>query len=89
MHRFQNGTDPSPPKGYEFNYVVDFRAAFSGSYLRFYAKFACPDPNALSPFFERAFARLKFFDRARWNLWARRHNDEWLCVEPQPEPLGE
>src|SRR4029077_19398395 len=30
------------PKNYKFNHVVDFRAAFSGSYLRFFAKYACP-----------------------------------------------
>ena len=78
-----------PAKGYEFNYVVDFRVVFSGSYLRFYAKFACPGPNALSPFFEHAFARLGYFDRDRWNLWARRHNDEWICIEPQPKALRE
>ena len=28
------------PKDYELNHVVDFRAAFSESYLRFYAKYA-------------------------------------------------
>src|ERR1700688_3010011 len=49
------------PKDYEINHVVDFRAAFSGSYLRFYAKYACPGSHALSPFFEHPFARARLF----------------------------
>jgi hypothetical protein len=36
------------PKNFQFNHIVDFRADFSGSYLRFYAKYACPGPRALS-----------------------------------------
>jgi hypothetical protein len=69
------------PKNYQFNHIVDFRADSSGSYLRFYAKYACPGPRALSPSFEHAFARLGCFGRDRWNLWARRHNDQWICIE--------
>ena len=76
------------PKDYELNQVVDFRAAFSGSYLRFYAKYACPGSHALSPFFEHPFARLGCFGRDRWNLWARRHNDEWICIENQLQTLA-
>ena len=76
------------PKDYELNHVVDFRAAFSGSYLRFYAKYACPGSHALSPFFEHPFARLGCFARDRWNLWARRHNDEWICIENQLQTLA-
>ena len=56
------------PKNYQFNHIVDFRADFSGSYLRFYAKYACPGPRALSPSFEHPFARLGCFGRDRWNL---------------------
>jgi hypothetical protein len=76
-----------PPKDDRFNYVVDFRAAFGGSYLRFYVKYASPGPDALSPFFEYPFARLGCFGRARWNLWARRHNDHRVCIEPRPKAL--
>ena len=50
---------------FKFNHVVDFRAAFSGSYLRFFAKYACPGSRALSPFFEHPFARLGCFGRDR------------------------
>jgi hypothetical protein len=43
--------------------------------------YACPGPNALSPFFERPFARLGYFGvRDCYNLWARRHNDQWLVL---------
>lgn len=69
--------------------VVDFRAAFSGSYLRFFAKYACPGSHALSPFFEHPFARLGCFGRDRWNLWARRHNDQWICIERRLQTLRE
>jgi len=77
------------PKNYKFNHVVDFRAAFSGSYLRFFAKYACPGSQALSPFFEHPFARLGCFGRDRWNLWARRHNDQWICIERRLQTLRE
>ena len=77
------------PKNHQFNHIVDFRADFSGSYLRFYAKYACPGPRALSPSFEHPFARLGCFGRDRWNLWARRHNDQWICIERQLQTLAE
>jgi hypothetical protein len=77
------------PKNYQFNHIVDFRADFSGSYLRFYAKYACLGPRALSPSFEHPFARLGCFARDRWNLWARRHNDRWICIERQLQTLPE
>jgi len=51
-----------------------------GAYLQFIAKYACPGPNALSPFFEIAFARLGYFGPDSWNIWARRHNDQWLVL---------
>jgi hypothetical protein len=84
-HKFIKPT----PKDYKFNHVVDFRVAFGGSYLRFYAKYACPGPHALSPFFEHAFARLGCFGGDRWNLWARRHNDQWMCIEQGIQTLQE
>jgi len=64
-HKFIKPT----PKNYKFNHVVDFQVAFSGSYLRFFAKYACPGSHALSPFFEHPFARLGCFGRDRWNPW--------------------
>src|SRR5208283_5002702 len=58
-------------------------------YLRFFAKYACPGSHAVSPFFEHPFARLGCFGRDRWNLWTRRHNDEWICIERRLQTLRE
>lgn len=69
-----------PPVHPEFNYVIDFCANWHGSYLRCVAKYACPEPDALTPFFEVPFARLGCFGRDRYNLWARRHNDQWIVL---------
>jgi hypothetical protein len=70
-----------PPKGQQFNYVIDYTVKWHGPYLIFTAKYACPGPNAVSPGFDHAFARLGCFARDRFNLWARRHNDEWLVLD--------
>ncbi len=69
-----------PPAEPRFNYIVDFSARWHGAYLLFTAKYACPGPNALSPGFETNFARLGYFARDRFNLWARRHNDQWMVL---------
>lgn len=70
-----------PPPNPVGNYVVDFDACWRGSYLRFTAKYACPGSHALAPFFEHPFARLGYFGgRDRYNLWARRHNDQWIVI---------
>ena len=69
-----------PPKKAQFNYIVDFSTKWHGAYLQFIAKYACPGPNALSPFFEIAFARLGYFGPDSWNIWARRHNDQWMVL---------
>ena len=50
------------------------------AYLQFIVKYACPGPNALSPFFEIAFARLGYFRPDSLNIWARRHNDQWMLL---------
>ena len=70
-----------PPSAARGNYIVDFSTRWNGAYLRFIAKYACPGPNAISPFFEIPFARLGYFRRDVWNLWARRHNDQWMELD--------
>jgi hypothetical protein len=70
-----------PPEKPQFNYVIDYSVKWRGSYIYFISKYACPGPNALSPEFEIAFARIGYFSRGRCNLWARRHNDEWIVLE--------
>lgn len=69
-----------PPANPRFNTIVDFSVLWHGAYLRFTAKYACPGPNALAPFFEVPFARLGYFNSNRYNLWARRHNDQWIVL---------
>ena len=70
-----------PPKKRPFNYIIDYLVKWRGSYLYFIAKYACPGPNALSPQFDHMFARLGCFTKDRFNLWARRHNDEWIVLD--------
>lgn len=81
IQTFYRPTFVKPPtKNGQFNYAVDFSARWHGSCLLFTAKYACPGPDALTPFFEHNFARLGYFDRDRYNLWVRRHNDQWLVI---------
>lgn len=69
-----------PPADPQFNTIIEFSARWHGSYLLLTAKYACPGPNALSPSFETHFARLGYFNSGRFNLWARRHNDQWIVL---------
>ena len=69
-----------PPADPHFNYIVDYSTKWHGAYLQFIAKYACPGPNALSPSFESLFARLGYFGPDSWNIWARRHNDQWMLL---------
>lgn len=62
------------------NYVVDFSARWHGAYLLFTAIYACRGPHATVPSFDTNFARLGYFARDRFNLWARRHNDQWIVL---------
>jgi hypothetical protein len=55
-----------PPKDQRFNYLVDFSTRWHGPYMQFIARYACPGRNAISPFFDVAFARLGYF-RDEWD----------------------
>ena len=77
---FYKPTIQPAPKARLGNYIVDFSTKWHGAYLQFIARYACPSPNALSPFFEIAFARLGYFAPDRWNIWVRRHNDQWMVM---------
>ncbi len=68
---------PEPPVG---NYIVGFSTKWHGPYLQFIARYDCPGPNALYPFFLTAFARLGYFHADSWNIWARLSNDEWMII---------
>jgi hypothetical protein len=66
------------PADAQFNYMVDVSVKWHGAYLIFMTKYACPAPNAFSPFFEVPLARFGYFSRDKWSVWARRHNDQWM-----------
>ena len=62
-----------PPRKPRFNYIVDIYTKWHKNCLYFRAKFACPGPNALSPFFEDSFTRLAYMANGRFNLAYMRH----------------
>ena len=70
-----------PPKEYQFNYIVDLYTKWFRSYFYFCAKYACPGPTAISPFFETRFTRMEYVGGRRFNLAYMRHTGEWIEVE--------
>lgn len=70
-----------PPKDYEWNYIVNLYTKWFRNYFYFCAKYACPSPNALSPFFESRFARLEYVGERQFNLSYMRHTGEWIELE--------
>lgn len=69
-----------PPKSAKFNYLVDISAKWKGRFFYFVSKFACPGPNAMSPFFETGFARLEYQSSGKFNLAYMRHTGKWWQV---------
>lgn len=73
-----------PGKNPRWNYIVDLYAQWHRSYFYFYAKYACPGPNARSPFFEMGFARLEYLGglgrQSRFNLSYMRHTGKWIEI---------
>ncbi len=70
-----------PPEDERFNYVVDLYTKWWRGYLHLCAKYACPGPNAISPFFETRFTRLEYVGGQRFNLAYMRHTGQWVEVE--------
>jgi hypothetical protein len=70
-----------PPKNAKWNYIVDLYNKWHRNYFYFCAKYACPGPNALSPFFDSGFARLEYAGgvgrQGRFNLSYMRHTGRW------------
>jgi hypothetical protein len=60
-----------------FNYIVDIYSKWYRNYYYFCAKYACPGPNAISPFFEARFARMEYVGNERFNLSYMRHTGQW------------
>ena len=70
----------TPPKNLEFNYLVEISARWHGRFFHFVSKYACPGPNAISPFFESGFARLEYQSNGQFNLAYMRHTGKWWEV---------
>ena len=67
-----------PPAGDKrFNYIVDIYSKWHSNYFYFCAKYACPGPNAISPYFEVKFARLEYVANNQFNLAYMRHTEKW------------
>jgi len=70
-----------PSKNVKWNYIVDLYTKWHSNYFYFCAKYACPGPNALSPFFDIGFARLEYCGSAgrqsRFNMSYMRHTGRW------------
>ena len=77
-----------PPADERFNYIVDITIKWYHSYLYFSATYACPGPDALSPSFERKFARLEYAGSGRFHLSFMRYTGEWIELY-QGLPLDE
>ena len=69
-----------PTKNERFNYIVDIYTKWHKNCLYFRARFACPGPNALSPFFEDSFTRIACMANGRFNLAYMRHTGKWWEV---------
>lgn len=70
-----------PPPDPQLNYIVDIYVKWYRSYFYFCAKYACPGPNALSPFFEVKNARMEYVGGRSFNLAYLRHTGEWNELE--------
>lgn len=69
-----------PPEDMRFNYVVDIYTKWYRNYFHFIAKYACPGPNAISPFFETKFARMEYVGDGLFNLSYMRHTGQWFEI---------
>jgi hypothetical protein len=69
-----------PPKDGRFNFIIDIGAKWHGNYFYFFATYACPGPNALSPTFESKFAKMEYLGLDRFALSFMRHTGEWVGI---------
>ena len=79
-----------PPKNTQWNYIVDIFTRWRGPYFYFKAKYACPGPNAIAPFFEVGFARLEYQKNDNFNIAYMRHTGQWWQIRadvPMAEAL--
>ncbi len=69
-----------PPQKPQFNYIVDIFTKWYRNYFYFCAKYACPGPNAMAPFFDANFARMEYAGGNRFHLSYMRHTGQWFEV---------
>ncbi len=72
-----------PPKDEQYNYIVDIYSKWYRGYFYFCAKYHCPHPNAIEPYFEIKFARMEFLGNDRFALSYMRHTEQWWQVYPE------
>lgn len=66
-----------PPGNPKFNYIVDIATKWHGRFFYFVAKYACPGPNAMSPFFEVGFVRIEYQRNGLFCMAYMRHTGQW------------
>ncbi len=66
-----------PPVNNTFNYIVDIYSKWYRNYFYFIAKYSCPGPRAITPFFETKFARIEYINNNCYNLSYMRHTEQW------------
>lgn len=69
-----------PMEDMRFNYAVDIYTKWYRNYFYFCAKYACPGPNAIFPFFEVKFARMEYVGDGHFNLSYMRHTEQWFEI---------
>ena len=73
----------APPKDSQFNSIVELFTKWQRNSCYFVAKYACPGPTAIAPFFESPFTRLEYVGGNRFNLSFMRHTGKWVEVEQE------
>jgi len=66
-----------PPKDESWNYIVDIYTKWYRGYFYFCAKYACPGPNAIAPFFEVKSAHMEYTGDGHFSLSYMRHTEKW------------
>ena len=81
LEKFRAEHIEPPPAEAQRNYITEIYGNWWRNYFYFCAKYACPGPNAIAPFFETKFARLEYVSEGRFNLSYMRHTEQWWEIE--------
>jgi len=76
----KNIQPPPAPDEFQRNYIADIYTKWYRHYFYFCATYNVPGPNALTPFFEARFARLKYIQDNKFNMAFMRYTGEWVEV---------